>query len=158
MRNTLIVSHILALAVASASCTPQHAATESSAEIEPKTQHAGAVELSGQVVKMGWTKSFESWDAGGSEYYVFLVDQPSEFPQRMILRPSDRVRFEEFDQFAGKHVSVLGEKAVPEPFVPPKDWVEQVPSGPDGPPLRGSGFKVNQIRSMPLERAPDSNP
>jgi len=137
----------VALTMAAGSCTA------------PKAQsNRSLVSFDGTVVKKGWTKSFESWDAGGSEYYVLEADESSivaeGMSRKLILRPSNSVSFEEFGRFVGRRVQVAGEILEPQPYVP-RDPAEPYPSDLDGRPRnRGSGLRVHEIRLLPK---PQSN-
>jgi len=122
--------------------------------------------LRGKVIEKPWTKSIESWNAGGSEYYVLAVDDvlPADLrsaKEGVVLRPSTVVPFDVLSKFKGKRVVVKGRFVEGKPYVPPADSFMQMPvvpdviilEGPDGapviekpdPPLRDSGFKVLKI-------------
>lgn len=117
--------------------------------------------LTGVVVRKGWSKSMESWNAGGSEYYVLKVengDLPSDrrtATEGVILRPSKAIPFEHFTNFVGQTVTCQGEFVAGKPYIPPKNSEEQMPSpvhnpfsGEMDPPIKGSGFKVYLIEPM----------
>ena len=100
----------------------------------------------------------ESWNAGGSEYYVLKVDdsvlRPGQRTARegVILRPSRAVPFEQFANFVGRTVTCRGKFVAGKPYIPPKDSVEQMPGPARNPitgeihyPITGSGFKVYTI-------------
>ena len=113
--------------------------------------------LTGVLIRKGWTKSRESWNAGGSEYYVLKVERsalPSDkrtTKEGVILRPSKAIPFEHFTNFIGQSVICKGEFVTGKPYIPPADSAEQVPSpvenllGEVEHPIRGSGFKVYNI-------------
>ena len=71
--------------------------------------------LTGIVIRKGWTKSRESWDAGGSEYYVLKIEDfalPSgkrTAKGSVILRASKALPFERFTNFVGQRVICKGE-------------------------------------------------
>lgn len=104
-----------------------------------------AVIVTGRVMHKPWTKTLESWDAGGGEYYVIQLDEPWERRRSMILRPSEAVPFEAFARYTGVHVRVHGRWIEPQPYQPSSD-VEQYCMTADGKPCpRGSGFEVRSI-------------
>jgi hypothetical protein len=112
-------------------------------------------EIEGLVIRKEWSKTYESWDAGGSEYYVIQLDRPCENHKTMILRPSDSVVFESFELFAGKRVAVRGSYMEPKPYVPQEGSMEPYPMRPASigsdrmvPAPRGSGFKVQDIQTI----------
>ncbi len=129
------------------------------------TDENGLVTLRGTVIEKPWTKSLESWNAGGSEYYVLDVGDVELPPGRrsakegVILRPSKAVPFEQFHKYKGKRVVVSGKFVDAKPYTP-ADPAEQIPmepdvlDGPDGKPIlgpakparRGSGFEVHKIQ------------
>lgn len=118
--------------------------------------------LTGIIIRKGWTKSRESWNAGGSEYYVLKVEDsalPSDkrtAKEGVILRPSKAIPFEHFTNFVGQSVRCKGEFLAGKPYIPPEDSAEQVPSpvenllGEVEHPIRGRGFKVYAIK--PIEK------
>lgn len=106
----------------------------------------GAGKLSGKIIKKPWSKSGESWRAGGSEYYVLDVggaeveDRTAE--EGVILRASDSVSMEEIAAAVDSEVEVNG-VYVPDTPYEPQDPGEQYPMGMDGKPVpRGGGFRV----------------
>ncbi|MBK4729468.1 hypothetical protein JJD41_06260 [Oxynema sp. CENA135] len=114
-----------------------------------KQENAERVTLTGVVIRKEWSQSAESWMAGGSEYYVLDVGD-AEIEERTaaegtILRGSDEVEWESFEDFVGMEVVVEGEFVAPQPYVPSSP-MENYPTGMDGKPLpRGGGFKVYSI-------------
>ena len=103
----------------------------------------GLQNLTGVVIRKEWEKSMESWDAGGSEYYVL---------NGAILRPSRAVPFEQFTNYVGRKVTCQGKYVAGKPYIPPKDSVEQMPMPGRNPvtgeieyPIVGSGFEVHAI-------------
>jgi hypothetical protein len=106
--------------------------------------------LTGVVVRKDWAKSMESWNAGGSEYFVLKVeggDLPSDkrtATEGVILRPSKAIPFEHFTNFVGQAVTCQGEFIAGKPYIPPSNSVEQMPS-----PVRNPfGFKVYVIEPV----------
>ena len=121
--------------------------------------------LQGTVVRKPWSKTFESWNAGGGEYYILDVGD-AKLPkgrrsakEGVILRPSKAVQVERFAEFKGKRVVVRG-RFLDGKLYKPANPEEQYPVersivigadgkaavGPDRPALRGSGFEVIEIR------------
>ena len=114
--------------------------------------------LNGVVIRKEWTKSMESWNAGGSEYYVLKVEDanlPSDkrtAKEGVILRPSKAIPFEHFTNFVGQTIKCKGEFVAGTPSIPPKNNVMQTPNPVRNPftgeldhLIRGSGFKVYVI-------------
>jgi len=117
--------------------------------------------LTGVVVRKGWAKTMESWNAGGSEYYVLKVengDLPSDkrtATEGVILRPSKAIPFERFTNYVGQAVTCQGEFIAGKSYIPPKNSEEQMPSPVHNPfggamdhPIKGSGFKVYVIEPV----------
>ncbi len=105
--------------------------------------------LTGTVLRKEWSKSNESWNAGGSEYFVLQVDTTKE---GIILRPSETVVFDDFKKFIGQVVDCRGEFIAGTPVKPTSDSFDPMPSPMTHPvtgeiiyPVRGSGFKVHSI-------------
>ena len=99
---------------------------------------------------MEWSKSFESWNAGGSEYYVLITDTAG---SRVTLIPSHDTPIEDFAHYTGKHVRVMGNYVEGTPDIPPENSEEQTISPVVNPitgktdyPIRGSGFRVDKIK------------
>lgn len=104
---------------------------------QPAASATSSKSMQGQVEKKPWSKSTESWHAGGSDYFVINVDG-----QSIILRPSDQVSEADLEAAVGKTVRVTGKEVPYEPYEP-KHPGEQYPTGPDGKPLpRGGGIRV----------------
>ncbi len=111
---------------------------------------AGVVALHGTVIRKEWTKTGESWNAGGSEYYVLDVgDAPIQrrsAREGVILRPSGSLPFSEFAAYTDQQVVVTGRFVSGKQYNSPPGIIEQQPVGYDGQaPIRGSGFQVHSI-------------
>jgi hypothetical protein len=110
------------------------------------------VKLTGVVIRKPWNQSYESWNAGGSDYFVLDVGdaeiaEPSA-EEGVILRGSDAVDWESFADYEGQRVQVEGYFIAAKPYVP-QSPMEQYPMGMDGKPLpRGSGFQVHAIQLL----------
>eukprot|EP00307_Rebecca_sp_RCC1486_P014879 CAMPEP_0119414298 /NCGR_PEP_ID=MMETSP1335-20130426/6780_1 /TAXON_ID=259385 /ORGANISM="Chrysoculter rhomboideus, Strain RCC1486" /LENGTH=126 /DNA_ID=CAMNT_0007439171 /DNA_START=31 /DNA_END=411 /DNA_ORIENTATION=+ len=106
----------------------------------------------GTLELKGWSKSFESWNAGGSDYYVLNLDEGEHLSaasglSSVILRPTEDLPLEGIDAFKADadHACVLGEYQHAKPYVPSSPF-EQYPIGLNGDPVpRGSGLRVNAI-------------
>ena len=104
--------------------------------------------LSGTVILKPWTKSSESWNAGGGSYYVLDVGEAKimEFSAKegVIIRFDEGVSSEEFENLIGKRVELTGHYVPKETVTKP---LGQYPRGIDGKPKpRGSGFKVQSFK------------
>lgn len=103
------------------------------------------------VIRKGWTKTFESWSAGGSEYYVLDVEyaqiQQRAAMKRVALRSTGAVPLSTFEKFNGEKVAVRGRFVKGVPFVRLVGSEEQYPTSGDPPEpiLRGGGFEVYAI-------------
>ncbi len=110
------------------------------------------VRLTGVVIRKPWHKSYESWNAGGGDYFVLDVGD-TEITERsaeegVILRGSDAVDWESFADYEGQRVQVEGYFIAAQPYIP-QSPMEQYPMGMDGKPLpRGSGFQVDAIQIL----------
>jgi hypothetical protein len=131
------------------------AAVEAAPTEVPAAAPAGEgqeVVLSGTVIKKPWSKTVESWNAGGSDYYVLDVGSAA-IPVRsaaegVILRPSATVTMEQMAAAEGKKVEVRGRYVAAEP--PKVEPMGQYPVGPDGAPLpSGGGFEVTSLTLVP---------
>jgi hypothetical protein len=114
--------------------------------------------LTGVVIRKEWSKSYESWNAGGSEYYVLKVDDAA-LPlvrrtarEGVILRPSKRIACERFAELVGKTVECQGKFVDGRPHLPPRNSMEQMPSPALNPftgktdyPVAGCGFEVSEV-------------
>lgn len=113
---------------------------------------AEQVTLTGVVIRKPWNKSYESWNAGGGDYFVLDVGD-TEIAERsaeegVILRGSDAVDWEFFADYEGQRVEVQGYFIEAQPYIP-QSPMEQYPMGMDGKPLpRGSGFQVDAIQIL----------
>jgi len=108
--------------------------------------------LEGLVLRKGWTKSYESWNAGGSEYFVLDVGDAAikerSAIEGVILRPSQQTPSDAFAKLTGKRVKVVGTFVSGKPYVP-ADGEEQYPiADAGGPQSRGSGFVVSEIKVL----------
>jgi len=120
--------------------------------------------LTGTVEHMGWSKSSESWEAGGSDYYVLVcIDLPAEYrsdlgaksgqPLRLIMRetPAFPTR-EKFLPFAANRVEVRGRRSGIVDFMAdyrgPSDPMEQ-----DCGPRRGDGILVDRIQKLDVAQS-----
>jgi hypothetical protein len=100
--------------------------------------------LVGTLVKKPWSKTLESWHAGGTEYFVV----ETEGGDSIIVRPSERVTTEALQAMVGKKVRVRGERVPYRPYQPASP-MEQYPMGPDGKPAqRGGGIRVESIEAI----------
>lgn len=117
--NCTIHRHILALSLILAGCSvpvfadgspapePSGSAGASPSTSAPADSWAGPEkEYSGTVFRENWKKSQESWNAGGSEYFV-LDDGAGTPDSRRILRPSRTVPVAVLTGFHGKKVSAV---------------------------------------------------
>ena len=130
--------------------------TASITNVPVSEAEANTVVLEGTLIRKGWSKTGESWNAGGSHYYVLdvgsAVISSRNAKEGVILRPSDRVPFDDFERFKDHHVAVVGRFVEGKPWTPGGEEVEQHPM-PVTPPVagdviplrRGSGFQVFEI-------------
>lgn len=118
--------------------------------ITPDSQQL--ITLTGRIIVKPWSKSAESWNAGGSEYYVLDVGD-AEIEERsaeegVILRSSERVSMEKFAKYVGKSVQVTGLYITAMPYQP-KSPMESFPMDMNGQPLpRGGGFQVYSLTEI----------
>ncbi len=108
--------------------------------------------LRGTVIRKEWTKSYESWNADGSEYYVLdvadvLVRQ--RLREGVLLRASKSVPFSEFARHRNPQVIVEGSFVEATPFKPLAESGEQCPVDPwtGHAEHRGGGFEVQSIKA-----------
>ena len=142
---------------------PERPVTVSESEEQVSEPEADIVVLEGTVIRKGWTKTGESWNAGGSHYYVLdvggaVISHPSA-REGVTLRPSDGVPFGVFQRFKDHRVAVEGRFVEGKPWTPREvDRYMQHPVLPTHPvtgeviPLRrGSGFQVFEITRLDEE-------
>lgn len=116
----------------------------------PYAQPGKQAVLNGTVIQKPWRKSFESWNAGGSEYYVLdvgnapVVDRTAK-EGVLLLAPEGKDR-SYFKQFIGKQVRVEGYYYAGKEYKPTSPMEQHPSSGPGQKLIRGSGFKVIQIQ------------
>lgn len=117
--------------------------------------------LRGELIRKEWSKSDESFNAGGSEYYVLKVPESLVPANRrtakegVVLLSSAAVSFGRFDELVGKEVECRGEFVDGKKFQPPQDSVEQFPvggvteqAGEKMDVTVGAGFAVNSIEPI----------
>ena len=113
------------------------------------SSNCSQVTLTGIVIRKPWAKTSESWMAGGSDYYVLDVGE-AEIEERsaaegVILRPSEQIPFDSFEEYVGRPVEVEGEYVAARPYIPENPF-ETYPTDMNGEPLpRGAGFQVCAI-------------
>lgn len=112
------------------------------------------VTLTGVVISKPWSKSYESWNAGGGTYYVLDVGEAEldeanrSAEEGVILRESEEIDRDSFADYEGETVQVEGYFVESQPYVP-ESPMEQYPTGMNGEPLpRGSGFQVHSITRL----------
>lgn len=113
---------------------------------------AADVVLRGTVLKKPWSKSLESWNAGGSEYYVLDVGDAHiahrSAAEGVTLKPTEAVSENTLASMVGEQVEVAGTYVEARPYQP-SEPTEQYPTDMDGKPLpRGAGFAVTSIKAM----------
>ena len=72
--------------------------------------------VKGWVVHKPWTKSMESWLAGGSDYYLLEKARAAggiALPEPLFLRLSKSVSFARFKKFTGKKVKIVAILDIP---------------------------------------------
>lgn len=147
---------ILTLLIASGcSCQPKQGPDEQAGFAASPIQ---LLTLKGTVIRKPWAKSYESWNAGGSEYYVLSL-QDSQLPPGMrtakegvILRETAYVSKDDMARFVGQLVLCEG-KFVEAKSISEDDYYRsQNPSANKDPvtgklilPKRGGGFEVHAI-------------
>ncbi len=104
--------------------------------------------LSGTVILKPWSKSSESWNAGGGSYYVLDVGDAKimEFSAKegVIIRFGEGVSPKDFEELIEKRVQLTGHYVPKEAVTEPRG---QYPVGIGGKPApRGSGFKVQSFK------------
>ncbi|MGL5510915.1 MAG: hypothetical protein ACRC2J_03050 [Microcoleaceae cyanobacterium] len=119
---------------------------------QTKQETTKLITLTGRIIMKPWSKNSESWNAGGSEYYVLDVGD-AEIESRsaeegVILRSSDQVSMEKFAEYVGKSVKVTGQYLPAIPYQP-ENPMESFPTDMNGQPLpRGSGFQVYSVSAI----------
>lgn len=118
--------------------------------ITPDSQQL--ITLTGRIIVKPWSKSAESWNAGGSEYYVLDVGdaqvEERSAEEGVILRSSEQVSMEKFAEYVGKSVKVTGLYVSAMPYQP-ENPIESFPTDMNGQPLpRGSGFQVYALTEI----------
>ncbi|HOV15571.1 MAG TPA: hypothetical protein PK771_14890 [Spirochaetota bacterium] len=99
------------------------------------------ISIDGVIKHEDWSKSIESWQAGGSDY--FILEQKD--GTRIILKESNKFKFKDFEKFKNTKVTVFGYMTQHKPYTP-SDPYEQYPKDINGKPLaRGGGFVVLNI-------------
>lgn len=130
--------------------SPGESADPGPAHAEPAS--GAAVKLQGTVLKKPWSKSAESWNAGGSEYYVLDVGDAQvthrSAREGVTLKVTDAVSAETLESMVGKRVEVSGDYVEAKPYTP-EHPAEQYPTGMNGEPMaRGAGFAVASITAL----------
>ena len=110
--------------------------------------------LTGIIISKPWSKSYESWNAGGGTYYVLdigdveLDEEHRSAEEGVILRESETIDRDSFAEYEGQNVQVQGYFVESQTYSP-QSPMEQYPTDMDGNPLpRGSGFQVMSIASL----------
>ena len=139
---------------------PERPITVSETEEQVSEPEADTGVLEGTVIRKGWAKTGESWNAGGSHYYVLDVGRAvishRSAREGVILRPSDGVPFGAFERFKDHRVAVEGRFVEGKPWTPREaDRYMQHPvlqthpfTGEVIPLRRGSGFQVFKIARL----------
>ncbi|MEK7484430.1 MAG: hypothetical protein AABZ60_08875 [Planctomycetota bacterium] len=110
--------------------------------------------LQGKIVQKFWTKSMESWLAGGSDYCILdttgFYNKENPVSRAIYLRPSEYLTYNDIRQYDGKIVEIRGVYDVPQLTITPDTMKGQYPVGPDGKPEApagsGDGIRVYEIR------------
>jgi len=105
--------------------------------------------ISGSILLKPWSKTQESWNAGGGEYLVLdvggadIVEYSAD--EGVIIRFGTEVSDNEFKKLVGRRVELTGNYVSKKPVQ--VDPHSQYPTDINGEPLhRGSGFKVQSYR------------
>ena len=118
--------------------TAKKASTPTTTAATPSPTAEEQRTMVGKVVKKPWSKSLESWHAGGGDYFVLQPDTG----ESVILRPSHKVSLNDLETSVGKKVRVGGTDVPYEPYEPANP-TEQYPTGMDGKPIpRGGGLRA----------------
>lgn len=126
---------------------------------EPSDESPAALPVSvktevvqGTLVHRPWSKSMESFAAGGSDYFAVERGQHGEGP-RVVVLPSDQVPRERLLALVGKRIELKGERVAPRPFVPEPG--AQYPVGMDGQPAVkavGGGLRALSVKPLAAKR------
>ena len=122
-----------------------------SENLEPESVYRKSHIIIGTVLLKPWSKSLESWNAGGSSYYVLDVGNSEIFEysakEGVIIRFGAEVSDHEFKKLVGLQVELTGHYVSRKPVQ--VDPHSQYPTNTNGEPLqRGSGFKVRSYRIL----------
>ncbi|MGV2341551.1 MAG UNVERIFIED_CONTAM: hypothetical protein LVR18_48800 [Planctomycetaceae bacterium] len=109
------------------------------------------LKLSGILLKKDWTKTFESWQAGGSEYYVLQAENTPDWlrtaKEGAVLIPTEKVPATVLDKFVGRPVNVTG-RYFPGTLFKAPDHLSQYPSGAvEQQYYQGKGVRLSAIAS-----------
>jgi hypothetical protein len=113
----------------------------------------GAVEavLEGTIEKRPWSKTGESWNAGGSDYYVLVVSKGEVLKRSarggVILRVSDKVTEEQLDAAIDAKVRIKG-LFLPDTEYTPHDMEPHPISMDGGPIMRAGGFQALTLKVL----------
>ena len=122
---------------------PLSASTSTAAAPAGSEAPGEAREATGVVRHRQWSQSVESWEAGGSDYFVLEVGEDS-----VILRETEAVPRARLEALVDQRVNVTGTEAPY--FVPEVEPTSNYPMGMDGQPLpRGGGIQVATIAPAP---------
>ena len=112
-------------------------------------KHEKLHKISGSILLKPWSKTQESWNAGGGEYLVLdvggadIVEYSAD--EGVIIRFGTEVSDNEFKKLVGRRVELTGNYVSKKPVQ--VDPHSQYPTDINGEPLhRGSGFKVQSYR------------
>ncbi len=111
------------------------------------------VNLRGTILHKPWSKSGESWRAGGSDHYVLDVGDDRTVQRTakegVILRPMDAAMRARLAELVGKAVVVSGNYVDDKP-AKQLDPGMQYPVGADGAPKpSGGGFEIESLQPLP---------
>ncbi|GAA5504612.1 hypothetical protein [Novipirellula caenicola] len=148
--------HLLATTVLMASCVGCESGPIKSVEID-ETQPPASIEidvLEGVVLHKEWTKSEESWNAGGADYFV-LDTGTAPVKQRsakegVLLIPTPTVPVRSLAEHVQKRVRISGQYTKGEPFEPSDEeqYSQRPQSHGQSRILRGAGFTVSSIQEL----------
>jgi len=113
------------------------------APAEPQVTHSGL------LIKKPWTKTPQSFEAGGSDYFVLRITTPGQPARELILFTSQQISEDQLNPLVGKMVAATGVMQAGKPYQPTGPF-EQVPVTPNGElPTRGAGLEVRSIVEVP---------